>query len=281
VGVYLIAGVLHPEEAKVLLSGIVYFIALPTTFILLNIYSFCNLHVMKWGTREDKKPTFSDEKGGSSRTEGTLGLEFEVWNLGKLNKIYKRKRKQMNQGELNFYNFIILKYMKPLIESDDKQKLINKGLITLRNNFCIMFFGVNVIWLTLTYAVGKLDGRQFYIGYPEAVTDYCAGSANDTANYLQNKYQGEHFNLTSYRKEKIDDCENSVINPLNLGFLSLYLIIIAIQFICMVKHRITSMITTLAVTPLYGSKDTIESRNDNVKRKSVPRRTQIRKKYGT
>ena len=62
IAVYSIAAVLHPQEAYILVCGVVYLVFLPTTFILLNIYSFANLNVMRWGTREGKnEKTEGDE----------------------------------------------------------------------------------------------------------------------------------------------------------------------------------------------------------------------------
>ena len=53
VGIYIIAALLHPSEFWCVPSGLIYYLYMPTMFILLNIYSFMNLHVNKWGTREE------------------------------------------------------------------------------------------------------------------------------------------------------------------------------------------------------------------------------------
>lgn len=47
-----IAGILHPEEINCLLYSIIYFITVPSMYVLLIIYSICNLHDITWGTRE-------------------------------------------------------------------------------------------------------------------------------------------------------------------------------------------------------------------------------------
>ncbi|KAI8522051.1 hypothetical protein Bbelb_018050 [Branchiostoma belcheri] len=52
IGMFLVTGLLHPKEFYCLFSGILYFFALPTTFIFLNIYGLCNLTDKSWGTRE-------------------------------------------------------------------------------------------------------------------------------------------------------------------------------------------------------------------------------------
>ncbi|XP_033731956.1 chitin synthase chs-2-like isoform X2 [Pecten maximus] len=50
--IFLFAGILHPMDLGCLLYGALYFIGLPMGFLLLVIYSLCNLHVVSWGTRE-------------------------------------------------------------------------------------------------------------------------------------------------------------------------------------------------------------------------------------
>ena len=50
--IFIISGLLHPQEMTVLPYGILYFLLIPTMYLLLIIYSLCNMHVVSWGTRE-------------------------------------------------------------------------------------------------------------------------------------------------------------------------------------------------------------------------------------
>lgn len=50
--IFLIAAALHPKEFHNLVFGILYFLWVPSGFLVLVIYSLCNLHVVSWGTRE-------------------------------------------------------------------------------------------------------------------------------------------------------------------------------------------------------------------------------------
>lgn len=52
---------LHPKEWSCIIFGALYFILIPTGFLLLNIYSLCNLHVVSWGTREVPKKKSKEE----------------------------------------------------------------------------------------------------------------------------------------------------------------------------------------------------------------------------
>ncbi|XP_065940998.1 chitin synthase chs-2 isoform X2 [Magallana gigas] len=53
--IFLIAAAFHPREFHNLIFGILYFLWVPSGFLVLIIYSLCNLHVVSWGTREVPK----------------------------------------------------------------------------------------------------------------------------------------------------------------------------------------------------------------------------------
>ncbi|CAH1251631.1 CASKIN2 [Branchiostoma lanceolatum] len=65
-GMYVITGLVHITEFGCLVYGLVYFLSLPTGFILLTIYSVCNLTDRTWGTREGN---FSGQSTDRSLTE--------------------------------------------------------------------------------------------------------------------------------------------------------------------------------------------------------------------
>lgn len=49
------AGLLHPQEVTCLLCGIIYYITVPSMYMLLIIFSVFNVHNVTWGTRDLKK----------------------------------------------------------------------------------------------------------------------------------------------------------------------------------------------------------------------------------
>ena len=49
---FLFAGIIHPYEFFCLTHGVMYFLCIPTGYLILMIYSLCNMHVVSWGTRE-------------------------------------------------------------------------------------------------------------------------------------------------------------------------------------------------------------------------------------
>ncbi|CAL8243471.1 unnamed protein product [Lota lota] len=52
---YLVTALLHPEEFGMIIYGLMYFICIPSGYLLLTIYSLVNLNVVSWGTRETKE----------------------------------------------------------------------------------------------------------------------------------------------------------------------------------------------------------------------------------
>ncbi|CAH1788923.1 unnamed protein product [Owenia fusiformis] len=55
ISIFLITGMLHPQEFWCLIHGLLYYLAVPSTFMLLMIFSLCNMNNVSWGTREVKK----------------------------------------------------------------------------------------------------------------------------------------------------------------------------------------------------------------------------------
>lgn len=49
-----ITAILHFEEMYCILYSLIYFITIPSMYVLLIIYSICNLNDITWGTREVK-----------------------------------------------------------------------------------------------------------------------------------------------------------------------------------------------------------------------------------
>ena len=51
-GSFIITGILHPKEFACLPCGLVYYMGVPSMYLLLQIYSCFNLNNVSWGTRE-------------------------------------------------------------------------------------------------------------------------------------------------------------------------------------------------------------------------------------
>lgn len=69
VSIFTIAGILHPQEFFCLVYGLLYFLTVPSTFILLTVYYLCNLNNVSWGTRETPKKLTKEEEQDKARAE--------------------------------------------------------------------------------------------------------------------------------------------------------------------------------------------------------------------
>lgn len=69
---FIVAAILHPQEFWCLPTGLIYYLTVPSMYLLLIVYSVCNLNNVSWGTREapqkkkaateSKAPTAADKK---------------------------------------------------------------------------------------------------------------------------------------------------------------------------------------------------------------------------
>ncbi|KAI8497118.1 chitin synthase I [Branchiostoma belcheri] len=63
-GLFLIAAIIHPQEFWNIACGALYLLCVPSGYLLLIIYSLCNMNIVSWGTREVKK------KGSTKKAAG-------------------------------------------------------------------------------------------------------------------------------------------------------------------------------------------------------------------
>jgi chitin synthase len=53
--IFIVAAFSHPQEFWCIVPGMLYFLCIPSGYLLLLIYSLCNLNIVSWGTREVEK----------------------------------------------------------------------------------------------------------------------------------------------------------------------------------------------------------------------------------
>lgn len=73
IGSFVTAAILHPLEFTCVIPGILYFLAIPCMYMLLPIYSICNLNTVTWGTREDPCP---QEKNDLTKVQKNQHLDL-------------------------------------------------------------------------------------------------------------------------------------------------------------------------------------------------------------
>ena len=67
---FIVAAIIHPQEFWCLPNLIIYYITIPSMYLLLVIYSIFNLNVVSWGTREvPKKKTAEEQEAEKVKAE--------------------------------------------------------------------------------------------------------------------------------------------------------------------------------------------------------------------
>lgn len=308
-GVFILAAFLHPQEFWCLPMGLIYYITIPSMYLFLVIYSFFNLNVVSWGTREvvqklsaeemeeakkkaeeeAKKPPakksgfmaffqrdrllefsltkmFTDKNGVKSQLENMqeklekieMALEREGYPLPEKpeesKEVEKEKsalrkptvrimepeepprdeminpywieqdcfdtsrRKFLSQEEIQFWNEVIEKYLKPLDKNPEKEEQIAQGLKELRNQVVFSFLMINSIWV-LTVFLLQQNKEYLYIPWP----------------------WGEGLEL----------------EPLGLLFVIFFAVVLFIQLIGMLLHRIMTLghiVSSTKIKLTFGNK---------------------------
>lgn len=69
---FILAAMAHPQEFNCVLHGLLYFVLVPSMYLVLVLYSVINLNVVSWGTRETATVPEADKAGGSKSKTDTL-----------------------------------------------------------------------------------------------------------------------------------------------------------------------------------------------------------------
>ncbi|XP_034323514.2 chitin synthase chs-2 [Magallana gigas] len=290
VTIFFFAGVLHPQEIFCLVNGLLYFLTVPSTFVLLTVYYLCNLNNVSWGTRETPKKLTKEEfkiqQEEKKKTEGSKnllnrhGLTSLISDARELFQILLGKnvnskvefeskteevqtedsfflQKQMSRNdprskqsqktrpttketedvvpqgwepdpdnpywttmeifgngpvtrlencEIDFWKFMIKKYLHPLDEDKSHKEKIKQDLISLKNNVVFIYCMINFLWIIITLQLQAMEDKLKNF-------------------YIINKYE-----------------------PLSLVFLSIFALCIVLQFFSMLIHRWGTFLHLMSTT---------------------------------
>lgn len=85
------------QEIANLIHGFAYYLAIPTMYMLLMIYSICNLHVVSWGTREVKQTPTEKQEEEARLEQKRLEEEAKKPKSGLLES-FRGGKKQQDEG---------------------------------------------------------------------------------------------------------------------------------------------------------------------------------------
>ncbi|CAH1803046.1 unnamed protein product [Owenia fusiformis] len=324
VGMFLLTGILHPQEISCLAHGLLYYLAVPSTFMLLTIFSVCNLNNVSWGTREVKKtkteqelldakkeaheakqkgvsggiaavvpavtqeginccgifrclpgnaqpvpvspvvvqPSYPINNQGASQDETNIDDLLDVApeksklsnNLPDLtSNIPEVRTKQrsswirdpalgdgkiirISKSDKLFSEQLIERYLKPLENDKVHQEKVAMGLKDLRNKVVFGFVVMNVIYITVVQSLQLQRERALAFQI-------------DVCPFHLHPETGETIELS--------------IQPMAMVFLLFFGIVLGVQFVGMLAHRMETFMHVIATTYLacFGSKQKHENEN--------------------
>lgn len=243
--IFTLAALIHPKEFKCVVPGLLYFITLPSAFVLLNIYAVINLNNVSWGTRETKGPNSSAEKPSIMGLVKKLIMKYTVNNVGDQDAelVVKTSGKEnvqpesdeiknwtehfslknsefdlMSDEEKIFFDQLINKYLFPNVIVNKEE--IKSDLDNLRNKCSFYFLLVNSLWYLLLFSMQLLKDKL-----------------------IDKIYIRINFFETSLRYE-----------PIYFSFVMVFVLMLVLQFVAMILHRAITFIQVIRKTSLKNEK---------------------------
>ncbi|KAM4596746.1 chitin synthase 1 [Fundulus diaphanus] len=119
---------------------------------------------------------------------------------------------RLDEGETDFWDKLIERYLKPINDSPEHKERVSKELKSLRNKAVFLYFIINVLWVVATFFLQIIGNDIISIKIPKYTTD-----GNATGEYLK-------------------------VEPLSLMFLFSFAILLLVQFVAMLYHRVYTLI---------------------------------------
>ena len=163
-----------------MVSGPAFFLLLPCSHILRNVYSFCNLNATSWGTREAKtassaqgEPIYSWSKiksffhkgsnaslaGGQPQDRAPVPVaagvveeaDDQVVSVANwyedIEALGDGAVAHLDEAETSFWNGLIEKYLKPLERDPKKEEQTREELKEFRDNVVFYFLIISCVWV--------------------------------------------------------------------------------------------------------------------------------------
>ncbi|KAM7358478.1 chitin synthase 2 isoform 3-T3 [Cochliomyia hominivorax] len=222
-----IAGIVHPQEVGALICGFIYYITIPSMYMLLLIYSVFNMNDVSWGTRE-VAPKKDDDSGGTEEYEENKEKHYiPGWINDPL--LVDSELGEISLREKRFWKDLIKLYLKPMFHTKEKKAEIADSLRELRNMFAFAFVMINSIFVLIVFLL-QLKKDYLHLEWPIDPVDFITYDDTNSQIYIYRRY-----------KE---------LDPIGLCFVLFFGLILIIQFIAMFFHRFATISQLLATTKL-------------------------------
>nr|XP_054588166.1 chitin synthase 1 [Nothobranchius furzeri] len=119
---------------------------------------------------------------------------------------------RLDEGEKDFWEKLIERYLTPIKDSPEHKERVSKELKSLRNKAVFLYFIINVLWVVATFFLQAIGNDIISIKIPKFSPD-----GNHTGEYLK-------------------------VEPLSLMFLLSFAVLLLVQFLAMLYHRVYTLI---------------------------------------
>lgn len=119
---------------------------------------------------------------------------------------------KLDEEEYDFWGKLIERYLKPIVDSEEHKNRVQKELKSLRNKAVFLYFIINVLWVVATFFLQAIGNDVISIKIPKLHTN-----GTPTGEFL-------------------------LVEPLSLMFLISFAILLIIQFLAMLYHRVYTLI---------------------------------------
>ncbi|XP_054005861.1 chitin synthase chs-2-like [Hylaeus anthracinus] len=137
---FVMTGLMHPQEISCLSYGIIYYVTVPSMYMLLIIFSIFNLHNVTWGTRESKQQIKISQKQ-LTKSNKSQHSEKSRWMTCSLSNLFKcdfcgRKQSQEEEKYLSSIHNAINEINSRLerIESNYSSDSVLRDIVEEKNN---------------------------------------------------------------------------------------------------------------------------------------------------
>ena len=204
--IFFVAAITHPQEFWCIVPGMLYFLCIPSGYLLLLIYSLCNLNIVSWGTREVEKKKIT-KKNATKEDLEKVRLEAEKEKIAK-----KAKKGFFSQFTVNVinpskYSTALKSFLRDWlgIESNETNNILLKQILgTLER-------------IEKIKNEEEVDGIDLGFLNPEDIVDHNERVSNyqqqrrkrigNNQSFISNNYYG-NTNNEIYQKKR-----NELINP--------------------------------------------------------------------
>lgn len=120
----------------------------------------------------------------------------------------------LDEAEFDFWEKLIERYLTPIVDTKEHKDMVTKELKSLRNKAVFLYFILNVLWVVATFFLQLIGNDVLSIEMPK---------------YYPNG-------------KKINDTEVLKVEPLSLMFLLSFAVLLLVQFLAMLYHRVYTLI---------------------------------------